>query len=224
VRTVLLHGFTGSAQSFAHLGLDAVTPDLPGHCRAPLALGWENALDRLEPLLDPGPVILAGYSMGARLALALALRRRGSIARLVLASGTAGIEDEAARAQRRASDEELARFVELNGVPAFVDLWEKNPIVASRVNVRAERMQHRAPGLASALRHLGPGAQPSYWSAMRPLASLPVALLAGERDAKFTEIARRLHGALPRSTLRIVPDCGHAIHLDQPQAFTGALR
>jgi pimeloyl-ACP methyl ester carboxylesterase len=92
------------------------------------------------------------------------------------------------------------------------------------VNVRAERLQHRAQGLASALRHLGPGAQPCYWASLGLLKSLPVALLAGERDAKFTGLARRLHEALPRSILRIVPDCGHAIHLDQPQAFTGALR
>ena len=34
MRTVLLHGFTGYARSFAHLGLDAVTPDLPNRWRA----------------------------------------------------------------------------------------------------------------------------------------------------------------------------------------------
>ena len=51
MRTVLLHGFTGYSRSFAHLDVDAVTPDLPGHNGAPHATSWEEALDRLEPLL-----------------------------------------------------------------------------------------------------------------------------------------------------------------------------
>ena len=172
MRTVLLHGFTGYSRSFAHLDVDAVTPDLPGHNGAPHATSWEEALDRLEPLLDPGPVVLGGYSMGARLALGLALRHPQLVARLVLASGTAGIENDAARARRRAEDEELARFIEERGVPAFVERWEKNPILASlqpfhMQQLRLERLQHEPGGLASALRHLGPGAQPSYWSALQ---------------------------------------------------------
>src|SRR5207302_9020300 len=130
MRTVLLHGFTGGASSFADLGLDAVTPELPGHGSAPAAVSWEDALTRLEPLLDPGPVILGGYSMGARIALGLALRRPDKVARLVLASGTAGIEDEAERARRRADDEELARFIEAHEIAAFVDRWETNEIIS----------------------------------------------------------------------------------------------
>ncbi len=227
MRTVLLHGFTGGARSFAHLGLDAVTPELPGHGSAAPATSWEEALDRLEPLLDPGPVVLGGYSMGARLALALALRRPEQIAKLVLASGTAGIEDPWERTARRQSDEELARFIEERGVPEFVRRWEQNPILSLQPfqleSLRSERLQHEASGLASALRQLGTGAQPSYWDALRPLAATPVTLLAGERDPKFTALARRLQALLPRSALRILP-CGHVIHVEEPQAFKGALQ
>lgn len=227
MRTVLLHGFTGSARSFAHLGLDAVTPLLPGHGGAAPAVSWEDALDRLEPLLDPGPVILGGYSMGARIALGLSLRHPRRIARLVLASGTAGLEDEAERTLRRESDEVLARIVERSGVQAFVDKWEQNPIVqvppAQMEMLRQERLQHDAAGLASALRHLGPGAQPSYWGALDALRDTEVTLLAGMRDPKFTAIARRLHRSLPRSSLQVLP-CGHVIHVEQPLAFSGALR
>jgi 2-succinyl-6-hydroxy-2,4-cyclohexadiene-1-carboxylate synthase len=224
---VLLHGFTGYARSFAHLEVDAVTPDLPGHNGAPPATSWEDALDRLAPLLDPGPVVLGGYSMGARLALGLALRRPERIARLVLASGTAGIEDEGERARRQADDEELARFVEQRGVPAFVERWERNPILASlqpfqMQQLRLERLQHDARGLASALRHLGTGAQPSYWSELGRL-DLPVTLLAGKRDPKFTALAARLHLGLPRSEIRRL-ECGHVLHVEQPEAFRGALR
>jgi 2-succinyl-6-hydroxy-2,4-cyclohexadiene-1-carboxylate synthase len=172
-------------------------------------------------------VVLGGYSMGARLALGLALRRPERIARLVLASGTAGIEDEGERARRQADDDELARFVEQRGVPAFVERWERNPILASlqpfqMQQLRLERLQHDARGLASALRHLGTGAQPSYWRELGRL-DLPVTLLAGKRDPKFTALAARLHLGLPRSEIRLL-ECGHVLHVEQPEAFRGALR
>lgn len=226
MRTVLLHGFTGGATSFQHLGIDAVTPALPGHDGAPPAASWEDGLDRLEPMLEPGPVVLGGYSMGARLALALALRRPEKILRLVLASGTAGLEDDAARARRRADDEELARFVEERGVPAFVEKWEQHPLLALppplMQQLQQQRLRHDAAGLASALRHLGPGAQPSYWSELGEL-RVPTVVLAGTRDAKFTGLATRLHLGLPQAQLCLL-DCGHLVHLEQPEAFRGALR
>jgi 2-succinyl-6-hydroxy-2,4-cyclohexadiene-1-carboxylate synthase len=223
---LLLHGFTGGPGSFAHLGLDAVAPELPGHGAAPDATSWEDALRGLEALLDPGPVVLAGYSMGARLALALAVRKPSSIARLVLESGTAGIEDPQERAQRRAEDGALADSIERGGVAAFVQRWEEHPRLASlkpfAAQFRPERLRHRPSGLASALRHLGAGAQPSYWAEIAQL-RVPTVLLAGDRDPKFAALARRLHGRLPKSDLRLL-DCGHAPHLERPQDFLGALR
>ena len=246
MRMLLLHGFTGGATTFAHLGLDAVTPELPGHGAALPATSWEAALDGLERLLEPAPVILGGYSMGARLALALALRRPDRIARLVLASGAGGIEDDAQRARRRAQDEELARFVEQRGVAAFVERWEQNEIVSLKSfdreavssetvpdekvslkrfhleRLREQRLRHRPQGLASALRHLGQGAQPSYWADL-PRLTMPVVLLAGALDAKYTALATRMHRALPGSDLRVL-DCGHVIHIERPEAFTGALQ
>ena len=226
MRTLLLHGFTGGAQSFRHLGLVAVTPALPGHDGTRPAASWEDALDRLAPLLDPGPVILGGYSMGARLALALALRRPERVSRLVLASGTAGLEDAGARARRRSDDEELARFVEERGVPAFVEKWEQHPLLALPAELmqqlQEQRLRHDAAGLASALRHLGQGAQPSYWAQLGEL-RVPTVVFAGTRDPKFTGLATRLHLSLPYSELRLL-DCGHVVHLEQPEAFRGALR
>lgn len=225
MRTVLLHGFTGGARAFAHLQIDATTPELPGHGAAADATSWEDALRSLEPLLDPGPVVLGGYSMGARLALALALRAPQKIARLVLASGSAGIEDDAERARRRKEDEELAQFIEQRGVAAFVERWERNEIVAvpRPERLRAQRLQHRPRGLASALRHLGQGAQPSLWNELHNFRT-PVTILAGERDAKYCALAARMHRLLPRAELRLVADCGHVIHIERPDAFEGALR
>ena len=51
---------------------------------------------------------------------------------------------------------------------------------------------------------------------------IPVLVLAGERDAKFTEIGQRMAGAIPNATFATIPDAGHAAHAEQPAA-TAAL-
>jgi hypothetical protein len=48
---------------------------------------------------------------------------------------------------------------------------------------------------------------------------IPVLLIVGELDTKFTEIARSMAQALPQSQLCIVPGAGHAVHLEQPEEF-----
>ena len=223
---VLLHGFTGGPSSFARLGLDATIPDLPGHGRSPDATSWEDALRSLEQLLVPGPVILAGYSMGARIALALALRHPSSVARLVLESGSAGIEDAQGREKRRTEDAALAAFIEERGVAAFIDRWEGHPTLESlrpfAEKLRPERLRHRASGLASALRHLGAGAQPSCWPALGEL-RMPVDVIAGRRDSRFEPIARRMCALVPGSRLHLF-ECGHAPHLEEPQRYLEVVR
>jgi 2-succinyl-6-hydroxy-2,4-cyclohexadiene-1-carboxylate synthase len=224
VKTLVLHGFAGGPGGFTRFFPAAATPHLPGHDGAADARSWDEALARLEP---EEPVALFGYSMGARLALALALRRPEKVTRLILESGTAGIEDAAERARRKADDGALADFIEAEGMEKFVERWERHPTLASlrpfAAQLRPERLAHRPAGLASALRHLGTGAQPSSWEALRDL-RVPVRLIAGAQDEKFAAIARRMADLLPRADLVLIPGCGHAPHLEAPQPFLEAVR
>jgi 2-succinyl-6-hydroxy-2,4-cyclohexadiene-1-carboxylate synthase len=224
MKTLVLHGFAGSPRAFTRFFPGADAPELPGHGGAPDARSWDEALTQLEP---DEPAELFGYSMGARLALALALRRPERVKRLILESGTAGIEDPAERARRKAEDDALADFIEVSGMELFVQRWEQHPTLASlrpfAAQLRPERLAHRPAGLASALRRLGTGAQPSCWDGLREL-RVPVRLIAGAQDEKFSAIARRMRVLLPDAELTVIPDCGHAPHLERPQAFVEALR
>ena len=53
--------------------------------------------------------------------------------------------------------------------------------------------------------------------------TMAVVVLAGERDAKFVALARRLAGALPGATLTVVPGAGHALPLEAPAAVAAAI-
>ena len=53
---------------------------------------------------------------------------------------------------------------------------------------------------------------------------MPVLVLVGEHDAKFTALGRRLADSIPDATFAIVAGSGHAAHLEQPAAFLTLLR
>lgn len=210
---ILLHGFTGGPRSFGDV--PARIPDLPGHGTAPLATSWHDAVSQIVDMLGPAPEVLGGYSMGARLALAVALRAPHLVSRLVLESGSPGIEDGADRAARRLEDGDLASLLEREGIEAFLRKWEASPILAGQPHdqLRAERLRSSARGLASALRQLGQGAQPSLWKDLASL-RMPALLVVGERDAKYLGIARRMQALVPHAELVVVPRAGHAPHLE----------
>lgn len=175
---VLLHGFTQQSSAwnaFRHaLGPDyrTICVDLPGHgASAPWQAsqkegageGWNPALCALERVAAQAEAHHAwwvGYSMGGRIALALAVRHHlscgilkhtlaqeasqtqppgGSHALrmkgLVLISTSPGLETEAARKRRRAADEVLAQQIEAEAQATgtlcnFVERWLDQPLFA----------------------------------------------------------------------------------------------
>lgn len=239
--TVLaLHGFGGSGGSWdavaaaAGDGLRIVAPDLRGHGtakdRRPVTL--EHVLDDLRPLLraaaQEGPVDVAGYSMGGRIAIHLALEEPDLVRRLVMVSSTSGIEDEDERAARRAADERQAAELERDGVEAFAERWAQLPLwdgdpPAAREAQRAAIAAGDAAGLAAALRGLGAGAVPAVGPRLQALA-VPLAVVVGGRDRRYRAIGARLLrlAAQPAGEV-VVADAGHGLLREAPAAVAAAL-
>jgi 2-succinyl-6-hydroxy-2,4-cyclohexadiene-1-carboxylate synthase len=225
VRLVLLHGFTATGRSWdpvrrlldAERYPDVLAPDL----------GAPSIADQVARLRQDEPYALAGYSMGGRIALHLALAQRELVERLVLVSTTAGIEDPRERAERRAADERLAAEIERDGVEAFADRWAAGPLFTGQppavaAAAREDRLRHEPAALAATLRGLGTGTMEPVWHRLREL-TMPAAVVAGERDARFRALAERLARDLPNAELVVVPGAGHAVHLEAPQAVAAAL-
>jgi 2-succinyl-6-hydroxy-2,4-cyclohexadiene-1-carboxylate synthase len=228
-RLVFLHGFTQThhhwhecahlvARSFASVPTLAFI-DLPGHgLSSHDRSSIEQAAPELAQLGGRGAYI--GYSMGARYALAAACTQPAEIEQLVLIGGTAGLADPHARAERVAADEQRAQRIGEIGVDAFVDEWLAQPMfgaVRATEFDRSHRRRNTADGLASSLRLAGTGAQQPLWERLQSIA-VPVLVLAGADDAKFTAIAQLMADAIPGATLAAIPGAGHAAHSEQPEA------
>jgi 2-succinyl-6-hydroxy-2,4-cyclohexadiene-1-carboxylate synthase len=233
-RLVLLHGFTQTRQSWrrtvAALGgrYRALAPDLPGHGQAaerrPASFSACAAYVRA---LAGERCVLAGYSMGGRIALHTALAVPGLVDRLVLIGASPGLADPAEREARRRADEALAERIEAVGVVAFAEEWGAQALFAGqdeRVSAaaHADRLRNTPHGLAAALRGLGTGVMTPLWDRLPQLA-IPVTLVVGERDAKFHAIAERMAAALPDARLEVVRRAGHPVQLERPDAVAAAI-
>lgn len=241
---LFLHGFTGTAAGWSRVasafstrrrtirvdllghGLSSA-PDDPGRYALPRAA---EDLVALLDALDVQNCVVAGYSMGGRTALHLALAAPERIRGLILESASPGIADPVERQIRRRSDEALAEKLEREGIAAFVEYWESLPLFATqkrlpddvRAAVRQERMRQSAHGLAGSLRGAGAGMQEDLFPRLSEL-SMPVLLIAGGLDDKYRRIARSLHEALAGSRLCIVEGAGHNVHLERPDAYIRAV-
>jgi 2-succinyl-6-hydroxy-2,4-cyclohexadiene-1-carboxylate synthase len=230
-RLVLLHGFTQTRDCWGPAGEgltagghEVVALDLPGHGgRSSEEVGLEDGAPALASAGGPGTWL--GYSLGARWALAVALARPDVVRSLVLVGGTAGIDDDAERARRRAEDEDRAAHLEAVGVDAFVDEWVALPLFAGippEHRCDDARRANTVAGLASSLRLAGQGAVAPMWDRLGEV-RVPVLVVAGADDGRYAALGRRLVDGLPDATLALVPGAGHAAHLERPQAFLDAV-
>jgi 2-succinyl-6-hydroxy-2,4-cyclohexadiene-1-carboxylate synthase len=233
-RLVLLHGFTQTRQSWrrtvAALGgrYRALAPDLPGHGHAaerrPASFSACAAYVRA---LAGDRSVLAGYSMGGRIALHTALAWPGLVERLILVGASPGLADPVEREQRRRADEALADRIEAIGVEAFAEEWGGQALFAGQdprvaAAAHADRLRNTAAGLAAALRGLGTGVMTPLWDRLPELA-MPVTLVVGERDAKFHTIAERMAGSIRDARIEVVSGAGHAVPLERPDAVAAAI-
>jgi 2-succinyl-6-hydroxy-2,4-cyclohexadiene-1-carboxylate synthase len=175
--------------------------------------------------------VVAGYSMGGRVALALARRYPADIALLALESAGLGPRTEEDRVQWAQRNRAWAAYIEeLPSMEAVVDWWEEIPLFASQKDLppearaRQRRMRLSCDKHACALlmEQAGAHTMPLEDDACAMLArvSFPVHYLVGERDAKYGRVAARV-GATGARVHRLPG--GHNVHLEHPEAFARCL-
>ncbi len=237
----LLHGFTGSPQSYSrivrYLGVQErpLIPALTGHggdWQVRAADSFEGEVSRLLALLADveRPRLLCGYSLGARLALGMLSRAPSMFDGAVLIGLHPGLEATTDRDGRRALDAGRARLLREEGLAAFMEAWEALPLFASQrdlpPNLLAEqrewRLAHDPEGLARSLEVLGLAEMPNYRAAMASL-DVPITLMAGSLDVKFSKMAKELASENERIRAEPVDGVGHNVLLEAPSVVAAAL-
>lgn len=221
-----LHGFTQTKESWLpvvdslHISIEATLLDCPGHGET---VAQERTLQQtandVAECMPSG--VLVGYSMGARIALHTALQSPDIVQGLVLISGTPGLRTESERSDRRAADESLAQHIEEVGVDQFIPEWLSNPMFQGLSADLADvprRCTNTASGLAVSLRFAGTGTQEPLWEQL-PSLTMPVLIITGGTDEKFTAIARQMTPMISQAKHRIMKDVGHTCHLEDVHQF-----
>ncbi|WP_068672745.1 2-succinyl-6-hydroxy-2,4-cyclohexadiene-1-carboxylate synthase [Oceanobacillus sp. Castelsardo] len=236
IPVVLLHGFTGSTETWNDFlrsveGIKVITIDLPGHGKTEL----ENPrfmedcckdLDMIFETIGLDSFHLLGYSMGGRTALSYACLYPERLQSLILESASPGLLSNVERTNRIENDERLAEKLEKEGIQSFIDFWENIPLFSTQKNlpasvkeaIRKERLNQDAVGLATSLRYMGTGKQPSWWKDLSTI-PIPVFLLTGEKDEKFVRINKKMQKLFFSCKLKVCENVGHAIHVENPEIF-----
>ncbi len=232
---VLLHGFLGAPAAWDAM-LAALPrhgpvwcPWLPGHGpAAPAPATWDEAAARIAEMLPAGAIV-AGYSLGARLALAAALRHPGQVRATLLVGGHVGPAGEAERIERAALDARRATALRRGDLAAFVDAWESLPLFATQralpaalpARQRALRLAHDPHALAWAFEVAGLAQMPDLRPALAA-ARQPIRFLTGALDTRFSALAASV-ARPPWVAHRDVAGAGHNLLLEAPAAVAASL-
>jgi 2-succinyl-6-hydroxy-2,4-cyclohexadiene-1-carboxylate synthase len=242
-RMIFLHGFLGSGSDWLPIARQlekeycCILVDLPGHGDTPISaegnpdMFFIETVDALAAELRrtvSSPCLLVGYSMGGRIALGMLLRHPDLFEKAILVSASPGLRTEEELVARRESDEGIARKIERN-FDGFIQAWYDQPLFATLKihplfhEIERERKINNPGNLASALRLLGTGQQPSFWDEL-PANRVPIQFFAGEKDLKFVEIGRQMVNLSPEFKLEIFPGCGHTLHIENRELFLDRLK
>jgi pimeloyl-ACP methyl ester carboxylesterase len=237
---VLAHGLGGSARNFGPQmrslrdAYRVVRYDARGHARS-MAPHEADAytpeafvadMRRVGDEASTAPFVAGGLSMGAGIALRLALAAPERVRALLLCAFPAGADDPDGFA---AKARDFADTIERDGFEAAGEQYVWGPTTRLDRNaatfVRQGFLEHPAHGLALTLRGVI-ARQPSVAEMGAELARVrcPVLVLVGSEDGPSLRASRALAIALPRATLVVVSGAGHVVNLQKPDEVSAAMR
>lgn len=151
---------------------------------------------------------------------------------LVLESAGIGMGNAAERQSMTERDRQAANKLRTEGVDAFMDEWEQVPLFATQKEllpevqrrISKERRSHSAEVLARCFEEAGQHTMPERsevlsWLQVASDQGIPLLYIAGERDRKYSALAREIGYAVQGAQTEYIPRAGHNVHLEQPNEF-----
>jgi pimeloyl-ACP methyl ester carboxylesterase len=171
----------------------------------------------LETELGGRRATVCGLSLGGWMAVRLALARPDLVSRLVLIDGGGYLHQDWNRVQ------ELVKVEDIAGVSRLYEaLFVRAPWIL-RHSKGAFLAAYTSPGVKTILSRTE--REDAFDDADLARIDVPAGLIWGERDGLFpVATAEAMAKALPRASLTVVPDCGHALHWDCPDRLVAAIQ
>lgn len=232
---LLLHGSPSTREAFYPLAqalegsCRVLIPDFPGYGqtpRLPLPASIAMGNELLEgELLRRGikEVTVVGFSLGGYRALLLALSGRVKVTRLLLLAGLAGF-DEAERAGFHGFAGAVAAGAELHQV--WIDRALAPAFAASHPKARAAVSAWLdAPIREAFVEELEASAKMEDLTPRLSSLHVPVIARVGALDLATPRTkSQAIVDAIAGARLEIVPDCGHALIVEDPEGTAEATR
>ena len=244
INIFFLHGFTGSSEdwNFVLPGIDRrfnkFTIDLIGHGKSDSPndkslYSWELQVEQINKIIShftEDKVIVAGYSMGGRLALSYAQTYPERILGLILESTSPGIKEKQKRENRIKEDEKLAEFILSHSIEEFINMWVDKDIFTTQLRFSEERrneikkakMQNNRIGLSNSLKEFSTGKMPYFYEWFKNF-NVSTLLLTGQLDTKFTSLNTSIVNKFPAAEHKIIKNAGHNVHLEEPEKYLTAV-
>ncbi|MCW8334655.1 2-succinyl-6-hydroxy-2,4-cyclohexadiene-1-carboxylate synthase [Vibrio paucivorans] len=233
---VFIHGLLGTGLDWqacsVHLTqFPFISIDLPGHGNS-AGISCLNSdhcckmiTSTLLAQLDPeSPLILIGYSLGARIimqGLANSLFSGLNIKGALIEGGNFGLECELGKSARLANDEAWAKRFRYEPIAQVLADWYQQPVFSSlkdeqRQALISKRSANLGPSVADMLEATSLAKQ-DYLLDRLKLCGVPLHYICGEYDRKFSQMA--VESSLSFTQIK---QAGHNVHQEQPLAFAQA--
>ncbi len=229
---VFIHGFTGSTKDWQFLtkNLDKkfnpIFIDLIGHGLSDSPENENlysevfiiNSLKKIFKKLKLANFILAGYSMGGRVALTYTLENPDQVKAVILEGTNPGIKEKSERNRKEKSDHQLSVRLENEELESFLNYWYRQEIFNSLNDIEIEsliqskRLNNRF-GLAKVLRNFSTGKMKNKWNELNEI-NCPTLLISGEFDKKYCEINKLMSGKINLCQQKIIKNAGHNTHFE----------
>jgi pimeloyl-ACP methyl ester carboxylesterase len=223
---LLTHGYSSSSHMWAgqreafgkHFRV--ITWDMRGHGRSdypsdPNAYSQALTVTDMAAVLDAAgakEAIVGGLSLGGFMSLAFRLANPERVRALLIIDTGPGFKSDEARENWNTYALQTADRYEKEGLGRL-----------SESGAEARTAPHRdASGLARAARGMLTQKNARVINSL-PEINVPTLVLAGANDKPFLAATDYMAAKIPGAKKVIIPDAGHAVNIDQPEAFNKAV-
>lgn len=235
---VFIHGLLGSGEDWKDVALHLpefhrLFIDLPGHGHSvgQKAISFSHCCQQIaqtirSTLSSERPVVVVGYSLGARLTMYALAKKKFSDVRIVgymLEGGNIGLTTEEQREERLEHDTQWAKRYKEEPLEQVLSDWYRQSVFSSlnqsqREALIGKRSANQGSAVADMLMATSLAKQPCFRDTLGNHAT-NVHYICGEKDKKFLQLAKE-----SKLSFTSIAGAGHNVHQERPIEYADLIR